>query len=260
MRQLFKYSKIIFITGLLTLIFNVCSNEEINDPANDAPPKNFFPNGDGTNYTYDVVQVDSAGVVQNGSRFSLYAGDTTISGIDYTIQLEDLTMDTSTVTGASYFRTTTSGVFYFADTTGFSEIVPDSLAPFISTPLESRALLFPLTQGSFWFVFLVSVTNQQISFDPLKVNGAFAGIETLTLHLLSGDTDVDAIKVKYTFSLQEEPQQLAQVLDAYAWFVEDIGIVKLEGKAVLINLLVGGIDFSDTTTTITQNLIDFEIN
>lgn len=256
----YRYLKVIFFGGLLILTLNNCSDEGINDQQDDTPPKNFFPSNNGTNYTYDVVQVDSAGVVQNGSRFSLYAGDTTISGIDYTIQLEDLTVDTSTVTGASYFRTTTSGVFYFADTTGFSEIVPDSLAPFLSTPSESRALLFPLAEGSFWPVFRVTVTNQQVSFSPLVVNGVFAGIETLTLHLLSGDTDVEATKVKYTFSLQQEPQQLAQVLDAYAWFAEDIGIVKLEGKAVLINLLVGGIDFSDTTTTITQNLIDFEIH
>jgi len=236
MRQFYRYLKIIFFTGILTLTFNVCSNEEINDPPDDNPPADYFPNSDGTNYTYDVVQVDSAGVVQNGLRFSLYFGD-----------------------GTSYFRKTSTGVFYFADTTGFSEIVPDSLAPFLSTPSESRALLFPLAEGSFWPVFRVTVTDQQVSFSPLVVNGVFAGTETLTLHLLSGDTDVDAIKVKYTFSLQEEPSQPPQVMNAYAWFAEDIGIVKLEGKAVLINLLVGGVDFSDTTTTITQSLIDFEI-
>ncbi|MEJ2196681.1 MAG: class I SAM-dependent methyltransferase [Ignavibacteriaceae bacterium] len=39
-------------------------------------------------------------------------------------------------------RKTSSGVFYFADTTGFSEIVPDSLVDFLSPPSDSRALLF----------------------------------------------------------------------------------------------------------------------
>jgi len=260
MKHLFRHWKIFLFGGLFILTFNVCSNEEINDPADDTPPANYFPNSDGTNYTYDVLQVDSAGVVQNGSRFSLYSGDTTISNILYKTQFEDLTLDTTTAMQISYFRKTSTGVFYFADATDFSEIVPDSLAPFLSTPSESRALLFPLAEGSFWPVFRVTVSNQQASFIPLEVNGEFAGIETLTLHLLSGDTDVDAAKVKYTFSIREEPQQLPQVMNAYGWFAEDIGIVKLEGKAVLVNLLVGVIDFSDTTTTITQNLIDFEIH
>ena len=69
----------------------------------------------------------------------------------------------------------------------------------------------------------MTVSSQQANFDPLRVGGAFAGIETLTLHLLSGETDVEATKVKYTFTLQENPQQLPQdltdaVLYRVLWF------------------------------------------
>jgi len=255
----FRYWKIILISGILVLTLIFCSNEQINNPSDDTPVANYFPSNIGNNYSYEVVQVDSSGGTQNGTRFSQYTGDTTINNIDYTTQLEDLSLDTSALKQSSFFRKTSTGVFYFADTTGFSEIVPDSLVDFLSTPSESRALLFPLAEGSFWPVFRVTVTNQQVSFSPLAVNGEFVREENITLHLVGGDIDVDAIKVKYTFTRQENPQQLPQQLNAYAWFAEDIGIVKLEGKAVLINLLVGGVDFSDTTSTITQSLIDYEI-
>jgi hypothetical protein len=238
-----------------------CSNE-VNSPPNNTPQKNFFPGNSGTNYTYTVVN-DSAGVVYNGSRFTIYTGDTTISddddSIDYRIQSDELTVETSLIQSKSFFRKTTGGVFYFADTTGFTEFIPDSLVQFLDTPLESQALLFPLSAGSFWAVYRITISSQQVNFDPLRVGGAFVGTETLTLKLLSGDIEVETTKVKYTFTLQQNPQQLPQIFIAYTWLAEDIGFVKFEGKALLINLLVGNIDFSDTTTTTTHNLVEFEI-
>jgi hypothetical protein len=258
MKHLFRYWKIFLFSATLIILLSYCSNEDVNSPQDDTPQKNYFPSNNGTNYTYTVIN-DSAGILQNGSRLSIYSGDTIVSNVDYTIQSDDLTVDTSTIKATSFFRKTTTGVFYFADTTGFTEFIPDSLVQFLITPLESQAFLFPLTQGSFWQVYRLTVTNQQVNFDPLRVIGTFAGIEILTLQLLSGDTDVEATKVKYTFTLQENPQQLPQNFIAYTWLAEDIGIVKFEGKALLINLLVGNIDFSDTTTTTTHNLVDFEI-
>ena len=255
----FRYWKIIFLSGILIPSLLYCSKEEINGPTDGTPPRNYFPSNIGNNYSYEVVQIDSTGSSRNGSRFSQYTGDTTINNINYTTQSEDFLLDTTALIQSSFFRKTSTGVFYLADTTGFSEIVPDSLVDFLSIPLESRALLFPLAAGSVWPVFRVTVTNQQVSFSPLTVNGEYVEEEIITLYLLSGETDVDAIKVKYTFSLQEDPQQVPQLLNAFAWFAADIGIVKLEGNAVLINLLIGGVDFSDTSSTITQSLIDYEI-
>jgi len=254
-----RYWKLVFLSGLLVPSLFYCSKEEINGPSHGTPPANYFPSNIGNNYSYEVVEIDSVGGVRTGSRISQYTGDTTINNINYTTQLENISLDTAALIQSSFFRKTSTGVFYFADTTGFSQIVPDSLVDFLSIPTESRALLFPLANGSFWPVFRVTVTNQQVSFSPLVVNGQYIGVETITLHLLSGDKDVDATKVKYTFSRQEDPQQLPQLLNAYAWFAEDIGIVKLEGKAILIDFLVGGVDFSDTSSTITQSLIYYEI-
>ncbi len=258
MKYFFRCCTKILLITLLILLLSYCSDEQVNNPQDDTPPPNYFPGNIGTNYTYEVVN-DSAGVVSNGTRISIYTGDTTVSNVDYTIQSDDLTVDTSTIMAKSFFRKTTVGVFYFADTTGFTDFIPDSLVQFLNTPLESQALLFPLLPGSFWTVYRITVTSQQVNFDPLRVGGAFEGIETLTINLNSGDTDVEATKVKYNFTLQQNPQQLPQNFIAHAWFAEDIGIVKFEGKELLINLLVGNIDFSDTITTTTHSLVDFEI-
>ncbi|UCH64667.1 MAG: hypothetical protein JSW63_08550 [Ignavibacterium sp.] len=257
MKQIFKYWNTVLLSTILVFLMCCCSNE-VNNPPDDTPPQNFFPSNIGTNYTYKVVN-DSASVFDNGTRISIYTGDTTVSNVDYTIQSDDLTVGTSTIIAKSFFRKTNVGVFYFADTTGFTDFIPDTLVQFLSTPLESQALLFPLLPGSFWTVYRITISSQQVNFDPLRVGGAFEGIETLTLNLYSGDTDVEATKVKYTFTLQQNPQQLPQNFIAYAWLTEDIGMVKFEGKALLINLLVGNIDFSDTTTTTTHSLVDFEI-
>jgi hypothetical protein len=258
MNHLFKYWKIVLVSAILILSLSYCSDDAVNSPADDTPPQNFFPSNIGTNYTYEVVN-DSAGEVQSGSRYSIYTGDTTVSNVEYTIQSEELTVDTLTIKATSFFRISSTGVFYFADTTGFYELVPDSLAALLNTPLESQALLFPLTEGSFWQVYRITISDQQVNFDALRVTGTFSGMEALTLQLLSGDINVEATRVKYTFTLQQNPQQPPQNFIAYAWFADDIGIVKLEGKALLINLLAGGVDFSDTTTTTTHNLVDFEI-
>jgi hypothetical protein len=258
MNHLFRYLKIYLISIILILFFSFCSEEQVNNPQDNTPQPNYFPDNIGTKYTYEVVN-DSAGVIDNGTRTSIYTGDTTVSNVDYTIQSDDLTVGISDIMTKSFFRKTNVGVFFFADTTGFTDFIPDSLVQFLTTHLESQALLFPLLPGSFWAVYRITVSSQQVNFDPLRVSGTFEGIETLTLNLNSGDTDVEATKVKYTFTLQQNPQQLPQNFIAYAWLAEDIGIVKFEGKELLINLLAGNIDFSDTTTATTHSLIDFEI-
>lgn len=253
-----RYILFIIIT---LLAFNYCSDDEsTNPPGNNSPPANFFPNGDGTNYTYDVEQVDSIGNIQRGLRYTLYDGVSTIENTQYQNQFDSLIIETIRTTGTTNFRKTGTGVFYFVDTTGISEIVPDSLLSLISLPSESRVVLFPLEAGSFWPVYSVTISNQNINFSPLVVNGVFAEKEKITINLISGDIETEATRVEYTFSIITDISQPPQKLTANAWFVDNIGIVKLEGRSILINLITGGgLEISDTTSTVTQSLIDFEI-
>jgi len=243
------------------LIFNYCSDEKsTNPPDNNSPPANFFPNGDGTNYTYDVEQVDSIGNIQSGLRYTLYDGVSTIESTQYQNQFDSLMIETINITGITNFRKTGTGVFYFVDTTGISDIVPDSLLSVISLPSESRLVLFPLEEGSFWPVYSITISNQNINFSPLVINGVFAEKEIITINLISGDIETEATRVEYTFSIITDISQPPQKLTANAWFVDDIGIVKLEGRSILINIITGGgLEISDTTSTVTQSLIDFEI-
>ncbi|MCZ6702149.1 MAG: hypothetical protein O6940_03810 [Ignavibacteria bacterium] len=253
--------KYILLLIVNLLAFNYCSDEEsTNPPDNNSPPVNFFPSGDGTNYTYDVEQVDSIGNMQSGLRYTLYDGVSTIESTQYQNQFDSLILETINITGTANFRKTGTGVFYFVDTTGISDIVPDSLFSVISLPSESRLLLFPLEEGSFWPVYSITISNQNINFSPLVINGVFAEKEKITINLINGDIEAEATRVEYTFSIITDLTQPPQRLTANAWFVDDIGIVKLEGRSILINLITGGgLEISDTTSIVTQSLIDFEI-
>lgn len=261
-----KFYSIIHLKYILLVIlnlffFNYCSDDEsTNSPGNSSPPANFFPNGDGTNYTYDIEQVDSIGNIQRGLRYTLYDGVSTIENTQYQNQFDSLMIESISVTGTTNFRKTGTGVFYFVDTTGISEIVPDSLLSLISLPSESRVVLFPLEAGSFWPVYSVTISNQNINFSPLVVNGVFAEKENITINLISGEIKAEATRVEYIFSIITDINLPPQRLTANAWFVDEIGIVKLEGRSILINLITGGgLEISDTTSTVTQSLIDFEI-
>jgi len=253
--------KYILLLIVILLVFNYCSDEKsTNPPDNNPPPANYFPSGDGTNYTYNVEQIDSIGNMQSGLRYTLYDGVSTIENTQYQNQFDSLLIETINVTGTTNFRKTGTGVFYFVDTTGISDIVPDSLLSAISLLSESRVLLFPLEEGSFWPVYSVTISNQNINFSPLVVNGVFAEKENITINLISGDIEAEATRVEYTFSIITDINLPPQRLTANAWFVDEIGIVKLEGRSILINLITGGgLEILDTTSTVTQSLIDFEI-
>ena len=48
--------------------------------------------------------------------------------------------------------------------------------------------------------------------------------------------------------------------NANTWLAEDIGIVKMEGSSVVLNLISGGgLNLSDISNTATQNLIDYDV-
>ena len=46
----------------------------------------------------------------------------------------------------------------------------------------------------------------------------------------------------------------------YAWFVDEVGMVKMKGNNVITSILLTGvINFADTTTTISLDLINYDI-
>jgi hypothetical protein len=250
---------IILFFGLI-LIYS-CKEESITNPIDEDNPI-YFPDNEGTFYKFEILQSDSNGIVSTGTRNVYYLGDTLIDGISFRMQVDTIQIDQQFSNSSSYFRTTETGVFYFVDTTGFVSALPDSLQSSVEIQSEMRALLFPLADGTFWTVYRVSISlNEFVNFNLIDITGSFLSDEILTLNLSEGDTTVSVKKVEILLRLQTGLADSVITFDGFSWLAEDIGIVKMEGSAVVLNLFSGGeIDLSDTSLTTIQNLIEYKVN
>lgn len=260
--------KVIFVFIVAALSFNFlgCKKNDSGNLNEPLPTENYFPNNEGTNFKYSYSRTDSSGL-QQGTRFTRYQGTSTILGTSYKIQIDSLVIAPSHQIDSSYFRTTGYGVYYFIDTTGFAASITDStliqFLPFIKIDNELLAYSFPLQAGRFWPVFKINLNYPGLPLTTLvDVSAQAISKDTITLNLQSGQILKEAIKVKYTLLLTKNssPPQVSQTFTAEAWIVQDIGPAKWEGNGTLVNVLTGvGIDFGDTTTVVSQSLIDFNI-
>lgn len=247
-----------FIVIILALLINACNKD-----SSTAPPvqndQGYFPNTDGTNYTYSVDKTDSAGTQNTGSRTTEYSGTGVKNGITYQVQIDSLNISAISSISLSYFRRTNDTLFYFVDTTGLSASIPDSLKDFVSVDQEMKVLSFPVTENKSWLVFKLSIRYLIFNLPVLTVNASYDGTESVTLHLTSGDVTKNAVKIKYTLTVSV-PEVPSVSYDAYAWLVDGIGIVKWQGNGTILNAFTGGgIDLSDTTSVITQSLIAYDV-
>ena len=254
-----RYLVFVWCCVFVFMFYFCTSDNSINPP--DQTKKDYYPGTQGTNYKYQVEWFNSTGIIESGTRFIIYGDEMFINSVKYRIQQDSIDVNSNVTSNNSYFRKTSTGVFYYFDTTQVLGVTPDSLKNLISIQDEMRALLNPITVGSYWPVFRLTISLQTgASYKPIDINGYFVRQENLTLNLDSDTIDISADKVKYDFDLRTGLNQIPQRFSAVAWFADKIGMVKMEGSSVLISfLLYGEINFDDTTTTVTQNLISYEI-
>src|SRR3990172_9563045 len=257
--------KIILLSLFAVLAFGYwgCKKSESEGPTSPGTTENYFPNNEGTNYKYSYVRNDSTGQ-HTGTRSTYYKGSAAISGTPYKIQVDSLNLSASLQVDTSYFRTTSAGTYFFIDTTGFAASITDSslipLIPFVTIDNELLAYSFPLQAGTTWPVFKITLTSPIVA-TVVDVSALAIGMESITLNLQSGQTNKEAMKVKFTLTLKLNPFSTSvQTYIANAWLVQDIGPAKWEGSGTLVNVFTGlGIDFADTTTVVSKSLIDYSI-
>ena len=253
MNSLFKLISF-FLVGIF--IAYSCSEENSTNPPDDEIPPVYFPGTEGTYYKYDIIETDSTGI-----RNVVYLEDTLINSTRYKLQVDSIQTNLQLSVSSSYFRTTITGVFYFVDTTGFINILPDSLQSSVEIQDEMRAYLFPLSEGTLWPVYRISVElNEFIIVNLVDITGKFVADEKLTLDISGETKTVNTKKVEIDFKLRTSVADSAITFNANTWLAEDIGIVKMEGSAIVLNLISGGgLDLSDIEKTTTQNLIDYDV-
>lgn len=253
-RKILIFFSIVILTG--------CSNEIPNEPPA-AGSFNFFPGGLGTNYLYTITETDTGGtVLQSGFRYVLYSDSIFLGSRKYTVQLDSIATDSLNSNTTSYFRKTSTGVFYFVDTTQIINIIPDTLQADVTLLDESRLLLFPLQEGSLWTFYRMTVNLPSgVPVRVLNVEGKYLLAENVVLNLNSGTVNIVGIKIQYDMELISDITQPVQRFTAFVWVADNIGIIKLEGNSVLLGALLNGeFNFSDSTKTIMQELKEFEIN
>ncbi|GBD88479.1 hypothetical protein BMS3Abin03_02415 [bacterium BMS3Abin03] len=254
-------SRIIIAAAVSTLlIFISCTEENITNPPQQETP-DYFPHTEGTYYKFEITQSDSSGIIDTGFRTVSYSGDTTIDRTPYRVQIDSTETNQQMTVTESFFRTTETGVFYFVDTTGFSASLPDSLKSLVEIQQEMRAYLFPLEGGSTWTVYRVSIPiNEFISFTPINITGRFEANESILLNLISGDTTITTKKVSFAFAFTPSPEGSIVTYNANVWLADNIGVVKIEGDAILVSLLTGGgLTVTGSPTVVNQKLIEFKI-
>lgn len=246
------------IIMILSLLVSACNKDNSTNP----PVQNYtgyFPDGDGTTYTYSIAKTDSNGTQTTGTRSTEYSGTEVKNGTTYQVQIDSFNISGLSSVSLSYFRKTNDSLYYFLDTTGLSSSIPDTLQNNISLDKEMKVLSFPVNENKTWSVFQLSIKYAIFNLNVLTVDGAYDGTENITLNLNSGDTNKDAVRLKYTLSINV-PGGPTTEYNAFAWLVDGIGIVKWQGNAAILDAFAGGgIDLSDTTSVITQNLTSYNV-
>jgi hypothetical protein len=255
MNSLFKLLS--FLLAGLLFVYS-CTEENSTNPSDDENPPVYFPDSEGTFYKYEIIETDTNGVISTGIRNVDYLEDTLINNTRYKLQIDSIQINLQLSVSSSYFRTTETGVFYFVDTTGFTNTLPELFQSSVELQDEMRAYLFPLSEGTFWPVYRISIElNESLSFNIVNITGKYISDETL---ILDGIQTVNTKKVEIVFKLQTGIDDSVITFNANTWLAEDIGIVKMEGNAVVLSLFSGGeLDLSDTSITETQNLIYYDV-
>lgn len=241
---------------LFTLMAAVGCKESTTEPPPNVDSADYFPNSDGNYYYYDVMVHDSSGLIQSGSRKVYYSGDTLLLLTPYQIRIDSLQLNGDQSILNSYFRKSSSGIFYFLDTTGYSSIVPDSLLSSISFDLEYRILFQPLEIFQTWPVFKVKLTV--IQFDVFTIDAQVISKNTIDLTLNDSTITKDVFVIRYTAKLITDLNKPPSTFSAIGEIAEGIGYIRWEGDSEIINFFTGRNIYLPNTNVV-EELISYKL-
>ncbi|MCU7490065.1 MAG: hypothetical protein HF300_07655 [Ignavibacteria bacterium] len=256
---------LVFATGFL---FYSCkkSSTEPTAPEGVTTAKNYYPGGVGSRFVYSVDTTGAGGALS--TRTSVFTGTKTINGTEYISQVSSVKIGPDSVKSTMYFRRSDVGVYFYIDTTGLSKFFPDSIKSQLTLQIDNelRAFNYPLDKSLPWSAFRMNVKyGSLITLNIIDLTANYQGSESLTLNLSTGQKTLDAEKIRYDFiltipDLNNPLNPSKRTFNADAWFVKDIGVVRFQGNGTILGALSGGgINFADTTKTVSQNLTSYDI-
>ncbi|MCL5030571.1 MAG: hypothetical protein M1480_16285 [Bacteroidetes bacterium] len=262
-----KNSKFVLIVLMSSaLLFNACKSNSTAPQTTNGTGSTYFPNSNGTYYKYSVVKTDSTGAQASGTRSTTYNGTTTLGSTTYQNEIDTITFGNFSTTSTSLFVKNNNGVYFAIDTSGLSETIPDSLKQYIQMDAQLTAFQFPFQDGVSWPAFSMSLKLGTLTFNLVKVMAYYQGVEQIPLNLSTGTVTKSAAKIQYilTLSVPNLSNPFAAPttsnFTAYAWLVDNVGVAQMQGNGTILDAFTGGgIHFADTTSTVTQSLISYNI-
>ncbi len=221
---------------LITVIFQSCK-DSIVEPQLLYPSDNFFPNTNGSQYSYSVQVSDSLGIILAGSRSQYFSSYILLEGTTYQTEKDTFTLDRSSEINESYFRKSDSGVFYYADASGLSFTVPDSLKEYLNVDKEYRILFTPLSINQTWPVYRVEFNYKGFGFYVINSFASVISEDTLSLDLNLINQKHLSLKIKFNLELRLSPTSKPISYEAFGWTVNNIGFVKWAGDSELFNFI-----------------------
>lgn len=264
-----KTKAFITVSLLAAAVFlSACKSNNTTEPSSSTSGGGvYYPNNEGNLYKYSVERQDSTGAKHDGTRSSRYQGTTNIAGVTYQNQIDTVVFSDTAYTQTSLFVKDDSGVKYFVDTTGLYQVIPDSLLPFLQYDASFNFLSFPLQDGKSWQVFSMGLKLGNFpTIQLISVTANDVGTENVSLNLNGSSVTESAVKIQYVLNLTiPDPNNFLappspSSFSASAWVVENIGVIKWQGNGTVLNAFTGGgIHFADTTSTVTQSLISYNV-
>ncbi|MGE5432428.1 MAG: hypothetical protein ACM3QX_15200 [Syntrophomonadaceae bacterium] len=263
-----KLKYLVLLVFAFGFLFYSCkkSSTEPTAPQGAVTAKNYYPGNVGSRFVYSVDTTGAGGAL--GTRTSVFTGTKIINGTEYISQESTVKIGPDSVKSTMYFRRSDVGVYFYVDTTGLSRFFPDSLKSQLTLQIDNELQAFNLNldKNLPWPAFKMNVKyGSLITFNIIDLTAYYLGSENLTLNLTQGQQTKQAEKIRYVFKLtipdlNNPTHPSERTFNADAWFVKDIGVVKFQGNGTILGALSGnGIDFADTSKTVSQNLTSFDI-
>lgn len=241
--------ELLIIISVFLLTFSC--KESTTEPEPEKINDRYYLIGNNVTFNYDLSITDTTGFTVNGNRYISFTNDTIISGTTYKIQRDSfetfIPFDTLTATSFSFIRETNGGVYTFADTTGFTGFLPDSLRQYLSLDRESRLLFYPLTVNQAYPVYTLTLSVLIIGINVIDVDAKVEAEETINLFIDGNIFEFKSYKIKYDFVIRTSSSSEIKY-SAYAWAVKDFGFIKWDGDSEVINFLFNKPIFPPSTT------------
>lgn len=235
-----KYFTFIGIISITLLFFSCSDDKSVNPPTFEVET---FPSKNGTFYKYDI-QFGITNPIPGTKKSYIFSkpNKQNVKNIlsIYQPQVDTIFYQGRTLVDTTYFRKTSSGVFYFVDTTGFSQLLPDSLKNFLTVDTESRLLFFPLSLNQTWPVYQIDIKVAGVPvFSPIRTFAKVIDTYQLDLVLRNSNITVTAYRIEYNLDVQLSPEGQVERQTAIAEFAVGLGFIRWYGHTSVINLAKG---------------------